>query len=256
MNTGIISRINFILLSILFSMFYWILESIRDVIIFNKGPLIERIFIPDTLSLWMRLLIVFILILFGAYVQSQKVKKEVKQNLILKFFGEIRVLWAGLVFGILYWLLEAIRDVFIFEKGNLFSRIFTPDPIGFWMRVLAVLVIILFSFYIQSVINARKNAELSLKKYKDDLESKVAERTKELNQSNELMQKEIAELKKMQTMEISKKVSILPDMYFKKSNFITKSSLQFIFNRYKMKSDTIKNSKISDLIDPFPPLSK
>lgn len=69
-TSDIISRINFILLSILFSVFYWILESIRDVITFNKGPLIQRIFIPDTLSLWMRLLIVFTLILFGTYVQS------------------------------------------------------------------------------------------------------------------------------------------------------------------------------------------
>ncbi|MBN1552126.1 GAF domain-containing protein [bacterium] len=59
-----------ILYGIIFGAIYWILESVRDSVVFGKGSLIERIFMPDSTSSWMRLLAVFVIVLLSLYVQN------------------------------------------------------------------------------------------------------------------------------------------------------------------------------------------
>ena len=60
--------------------------------------------------------------------------------------------WFGLLFGILYWLIESIRDVFVFNQGTVVERIFFPDVMAFWMRMMVVFIIILFSVRAQTVM--------------------------------------------------------------------------------------------------------
>jgi hypothetical protein len=62
-----------------------------------------------------------------------------------------------------------------------------PDPRGFWMRLLVVLILLLFSIYAQSPVNDRRRAEEILKKTRDGLERQVRERTLELSKSNETL---------------------------------------------------------------------
>jgi len=158
-----IRRFRFILSAIGFGVFYWILESIRDVISFQKGRFIERLLFPDLFSFWMRIMVIFILILSGIYIQSV-VKTKEERGEEEKRGSEISMIWVGLAFSLLYWILEGVRDVFVLGKGPLIKGLISPDPMGFWMRLLAVGVLILFSLYTQNIINERKKAEENLQK--------------------------------------------------------------------------------------------
>jgi len=71
--------------------------------------------------------------------------------------------WDCIGFGLLYWVLESIRDVFVFGKGSIIHRVFYPDPMSFWMRLLVVLILFLYSIYTQSLINKRKRVEDALR---------------------------------------------------------------------------------------------
>jgi two-component system cell cycle sensor histidine kinase/response regulator CckA len=182
-------RMSLIGFGILFSVFYWILESVRDVLVFEKGNLVERLFFPDTMSFWMRFLVVCVLVLFGAIAQSQKgTKDEVKKkkNRYNRLFGPVRT---GLGIGLLYWGLESFRDVFVFGRGSLLERFFAPDPLSLWMRALAVFIILLFTLYAQTLIIERRKAEESLLKEQEKLSKMVEERTTELTESNRLLRR-------------------------------------------------------------------
>ena len=82
----------------------------------------------------------------------------------------------GIAFGVLYWLLESFRDSFIFQKGTFFSQVLSPDPMSVWARILAIGIIILFSLYVQNLINERKKAEKNL--LKSNLKLKELDRLK------------------------------------------------------------------------------
>ena len=193
-------RFNLLRFSIVFAVFYWILESVRDVLVFEKGNIFERIFFPDMMSFWMRFLVVCILVLFGVYAQSLKHKMEKQKFEQNRSLGMVNILKAGFCIGLLYWILESVRDVFIFNRGSLIERILTPDPMSFWMRLLAVFIIVLFTIYAQALINERRKAEEALRKEQEKLERMVEERTAELTESNRLLRllkKEIKERTRM-----------------------------------------------------------
>jgi len=184
---------NLILVGVGFGAFYWVMESVRDVIVFERGDILEQLFSPDSMTFWMRFLAVLILVGFGARAEVLRIKaqKQPKEQLRRFNFGSIAS--AGLVFGALYWILESFRDSFVFGKGNFIERLVNPDPIGFWMRLLAIFILILFSLYAQAYINERRRIEKDLQKKHDAMEKLVRERTVELSKSNELLQKEVVE---------------------------------------------------------------
>jgi signal transduction histidine kinase/ActR/RegA family two-component response regulator len=141
----------------------------------------------------MRLLVVFLLVLFGAYAQSLRDKLErpdVRRQPRLRRLGMV---YYGAAFGGLYWILEAVRDVVVFDKGDLFSRIVKPDLVTVFMRLLAICIMLLFSVYAQKLFEEREKAKLELQKAHDDLEDLVQQRTAELIRSNTLLKKEIEE---------------------------------------------------------------
>jgi len=185
--------VNLIWVGIGFSVIFWLLESVQDVLTFGRGDIFERIFLPDTMSLWTRVLVVCILMLFSVYAQSLRVRlEEVREEKPLPV-RTLGVIASGVAFGGLYWILESFRDWFIYGKASLFREILYPDIMSFWMRLLAVLVIVLFSIYVQNLVNARKQVEESLKETRDRLEKLVNERTTELMKSNTLLQKQVSE---------------------------------------------------------------
>ncbi len=183
-------------LNALFSLFYWIMESVRDVIIFNKGSILERIFRPDAMSFWMRMLVISIFILFSIYSNSLREKIEVKKVKVSRSVEAYGIIWTGVAFAVVYWFLEAFRDVFVFEKGNLFERLILPDAMGFWMRILVVFILILFSVYIQNLINQRRRIEDGLRNEQEILEKLMGERTSELLVANDQLVQQIGEREK------------------------------------------------------------
>lgn len=185
--------INFIFASLVFGVIYWVLEAVRDVFVFERGDLFSRIFMPDVFSCWMRLLVIFVLLLFGAVAESFRKKIEQIERDVPKPLPRVNLVLVGVGFGVLYWILEAIRDVFVFERGSFFARIFHPDAMGVWMRLLALGVLLLFSLYVHYLIEERKKAEENLRIAHGELEKLVRQRTGELIRANELLNQEIAE---------------------------------------------------------------
>ncbi|MFH1942163.1 MAG: ATP-binding protein [bacterium] len=154
------STVNWLWISGGLGIFYWFVESLRDVLVFHKGDFFERVFLPDPVSFWLRILVVCIFILFGVYAQNkrEKIEGEKKAHSRASCSSD-SIIKAGLGFGVLYWILDSVRDVFLSDGGSVIERILNPDPMEFWMRMLAVFILFLFSIYAQSLINQRKRAE-------------------------------------------------------------------------------------------------
>ncbi len=153
--------INFIIVSILFGVAYWIIEAIRDVFIFGKGNLLNRIFITDPIGFWTRILVVFILLLFGIYTQSIRVKLDTHKKIKKEGkYDKTSIIWAGFIFAIAYWVIESIRDFLLHPQNSIFQNILSPNSLSFWTRFLAVCFLLLFCFYTQNLFNEiRKNEE-------------------------------------------------------------------------------------------------
>jgi hypothetical protein len=179
-------------LNLLFSLFYWVMESVRDVIIFNKGNIAERIFRPDPMSFWMRILVIFIFLLFSVYSSSLREKIEVRGVKVSKFMDHYGILWAGIAFAVLYWLLETFRDVFVFHKGEFLHRLVMPDAMGFWMRIMVIFMLLLFSSYVQSLVNRHRKMEQDLKTAHAELEQQVKNSGMELSRSNEILMQQVS----------------------------------------------------------------
>jgi PAS domain S-box-containing protein len=213
-------KLNLLKAGIGFGLFYWILESVRDVVTFGKGTLIERFFFPGQFTFWMRLLVLCVLILFAIYAQSHREKTEERRESGGRFFAATGMIWVGIGFGAFYWLLESVRDVFVFHKGNLLERIVFPDSMSFLLRLLPLCVIILSSIYAQNMINERKKAETALLKARDELEAKVKERTADLSISNESLIKEMEERKRAEAAAVKERHTLrtlidnLPDLIY------------------------------------------
>jgi len=151
-----------------FGLFYWILESIRDVIAFQRGTFLSRLLSPDPMAFWTRLLVILILILFSLYAKSIKRSGKVSEKgHVLSSHREMLMACAG--FALLYWLLDAARDLLVNPDANILKTLFLPNPLEFWMRILAIFILLLFALYAQSLINERKKAEAELREGEERL---------------------------------------------------------------------------------------
>ncbi len=89
---------NMIALAIELGVFFWILESAIDVLVFHEGSFVRQILSPDTNELWMRLVVVCILIGFGVYAQFMITKRRRAEervehlNLVLRAIRNINQL--------------------------------------------------------------------------------------------------------------------------------------------------------------------
>ncbi|MFC1568753.1 ATP-binding protein [bacterium] len=186
-------QINLICVGLLFSLFYWIMESVRDVVGLGKGSFLDRMFHPDALSFWMRILVVFLLVGFGAIAHSLIGRVEQDQKKPTDRFRVGGMIWAGLSFSAFYWVLESSRDVLTFGKGSFFNCLLMPDPIDIAMRLMAICVLLLFAAYAQILIDDRQRVEQTLKETQEKLEELVEERAEELLKSNKLLKQEVNE---------------------------------------------------------------
>jgi len=182
---------NLIGIGLLFGLFYWTMESVRDVIGLGKGTFLKQMFHPDLPSFWARMLVVLLLVGFGAIAQS--LKRSIQPIKTVRYFSAGSMIYAGLSFSVFYWFLESFRDVWTFGKGSFLDCMFTPNPFDIAMRLMSICVILLFSAYAQIQNDDRRRAEQTLKKTQKRLEELVNERTEALQRSNEQLKKEISE---------------------------------------------------------------
>jgi len=175
---------------------YWVLESFRDVYIFHRGTIIERMFVLDPMSFWMRMLVVCIIILFSTRAHSVGAKVEKESRLKLVMENKFEIIGIGIGFSSLYWIIESFRDSFIFGKNDIFQELFMPDAMSLWIRMLAICFILLFAAYAQSMINIYKRTERKLREKQTLLEQIVAQKTEEFRLTNEKLQQEIREREK------------------------------------------------------------
>jgi len=64
---------------------------------------------------------------------------------LMKRNNGIKWYWLCLFFGSGYWLIEAARDSFVFDKFSFIQSVLYPDAMTFWIRFLAVCVITLLA---------------------------------------------------------------------------------------------------------------
>ncbi|BBO92190.1 PAS domain-containing protein [Desulfosarcina ovata] len=69
---------------------------------------------------------------------------------------------AGTALGIIYWFIEAAVHTYIFKEGSLGFQILSPTIHEIWMRMIVALILVIFSFYGQIIINQRKRAEAAV----------------------------------------------------------------------------------------------
>jgi signal transduction histidine kinase/CheY-like chemotaxis protein len=164
--------VNLIWISVAFSIMYWVVESIRDVLLYGKGGgLIARLFHPGAMTFWMRLMVVCVIVLFGVYAQWLRTRTAQREASVTERVRTISVLLVGVLFSVFYWILEAFRDVFVYDKGALLHQIFHPTSIDFWMRFLPVCIILLFSGYSQNLLNEHMRIQDMLKSANQKLEN-------------------------------------------------------------------------------------
>jgi len=82
--------------------------------------------------------------------------------------------WAGVLLGGLYWVLESVIHVFVFDEGTIRSQLLSGDPHEVWKRLLVAGLLVAFSLYAQHGINVRRRTEKALatseKKYRTLIE--------------------------------------------------------------------------------------
>jgi PAS domain-containing protein len=194
-------RVSLAWVALAFSGIYWILESVRDVLAFGKGPLIQRLFYPDLPSVWSRLLIVAMIMAFGFYAQFLRKSFERSSERHEEPTGQSRVIWIGLAFVAAYWVLDSARNMLFFEKGmgGFVRELISPNVASLSVRLLAVSVIVLFSIYVQNLINERRQAEEAMQQSREELEAMVQQRTVELTRSNEQLRQEMDSRRRLES---------------------------------------------------------
>jgi signal transduction histidine kinase/CheY-like chemotaxis protein len=115
------------------------------------------------------MLVVCILVLFSLYVKSLKKNGPVVEGgNSLRGHREMLIACGG--FAIFYWLLDSARDLLVNPEANIIKTLLLPTPIEFWIRMLAIFVLLLFALYGQSLINQRKKAEAKLREGEERLQ--------------------------------------------------------------------------------------
>lgn len=86
-------------------------------------------------------------------------------GIFMKYFDLTRTgfVWIGIVFGLIFWILESALHILVFNQIGFMQQIFNPQPHELWMRLTIVGMFIAFGIYSQIIVNARWKAEKAVK---------------------------------------------------------------------------------------------
>ena len=111
---------------------------------------------PNSMTFWIRMLWVCFAILTGAFAQTEFRKMMDLENKGKKHIPAVFIIYGSIGFGIFYWIIEAVRDVFVFQKGSLLRRIFLPDMISLLEGISAVLLFVFLGIYTYYVFERKR----------------------------------------------------------------------------------------------------
>ena len=140
-------RYNFIILSIIISIIFWIFQSLLDISFMVYHLTWKNLVFPSTMSFWMRMLWVCFALLTGIFAQTQYRILLDKENKGKEHISPVVIIYGSVGFGVFYWIVESVRDVFVFQNGSLIQRLFLPDMVALLERLSAILLFIFLGFY-------------------------------------------------------------------------------------------------------------
>ena len=80
-----------------------------------------------------------------------------------------RFVWIGIGLGLLFWFLESILHVVVFNEGPLTAQILSKDPHEIWKRLLVAGLLIAFSVFVQQSVNRRRRSAAVLAEREHEL---------------------------------------------------------------------------------------
>jgi len=81
----------------------------------------------------------------------------VKKNEVMPVMGKkINLIWLGVLFSVIYWFFESLRDTYIYHKAPLLNSLVFPDSTSLSIRLFVVGMIILFTIHSLYLINRMK----------------------------------------------------------------------------------------------------
>jgi PAS domain S-box-containing protein len=92
-------------------------------------------------------------------MQSQ-IKKNITKHIDFKRSGLVLI---GIGLGVIFWILESVIHVLVFQQVDFIQQLYGPEPHEVWMRLTIVGMFIAFGFYSQMIVNSRRQAEEAAK---------------------------------------------------------------------------------------------
>ena len=86
----------------------------------------------------------------------------------------VRIILLGIGLGALYWVLEPIVHVFVFQHGNLTQLIFNPAPHEILERLILIGLLVMFSTYTQFAISKCKKMEEAVRENEEKYRSLIS----------------------------------------------------------------------------------
>jgi len=113
----------------------------------------------DPHDIWMRIFFIFLIILISIIIQYSinKVKNY-------------RIILIGILLTISFWIIEAILHTIIFDiDTNFINNLLFPANHEFWMRIIVLFILLVFSVLSQNMINQIHDMHKKLLKVDEDL---------------------------------------------------------------------------------------
>lgn len=83
---------------------------------------------------------------------------------IIKFINEYLAIFTGIIFGLTFWVLDILVDVFMFKEGTITDNLSSPEPMEIYFRVIVGALFVAFGFHNHFVNKKRKAIEAEANK--------------------------------------------------------------------------------------------
>ena len=108
-----------------------------------------------------------------------------------KSYRSANMILFGLIGAAIFWIADTLIDTFLFKEGGLFQQILHPDPMEVYFRGAIGTLFVIFGILAQRLLNQRRKAECLLEKTNRELEEKIAHRTAQLEEANQILKDEL-----------------------------------------------------------------
>jgi PAS domain S-box-containing protein len=95
--------------------------------------------------------------------------KMMKQK--MKLMNQIydRLILIGFCLAVAFWVIESVMHVYVFHRLDFIHSVFSPSLHEAWMRLIIFSMFILFGFYAQRIVKAKKQAQVALRRANAEL---------------------------------------------------------------------------------------